>query len=672
MQVNDSNQPAVEEILHGVSVGDPYRWLENRTLPETKDWIRNQQRRCDRYFARNRDLDAIRRRVRTHLDIETIDQPTRMQNRYFYRRRRPGESQGCIYVRETITGMERMLFDPSAIGPFASAAIHQIADDGSLLAYELRSGGSERSAIHILDVSSGRTLPGHVPAGYLRGFSFDRNIRGFFYCQQAPGALEDLTIRTRRLRVPPQDATCFCVPQTEGGRLFLTADARHLGAIRLHQNAGRSMIDFWIASRDTPTNWTLVFANRAAPCLPFLRHGRLFALSSTDSINSSLAELGPDGQLMRTIIPPQQGMIRQLVVVGDRFYVNLFDRMRYTVQCWTLDGSCLGSLNTPAEGTIDLLSSRSYAATSLFYTHESLTEPLTTFELTPETGMTLRWHQRDRVSGAHTGWVRRSAYPSTDGTEIPISIVEPRTNAIRLLGCPAIMTGYGGFGTPMTQRHSALVAILVDLGAVFLLPHIRGGGELGKQWHDSACRRKRQVAFDDFIAAAEWACSQNLATPRTLGIFGGSNSGLLVGVAVTQRPDLFRAGLCIAPLLDMVRYESFDPSTRWQQEYGTVADAEDFSALYAYSPYHHVRRGTSYPAMMFVTGDQDERCSPAHVRKMAARLQEEGTQRSPVIVDYSDQRGHSPTLPLEFRVDALARRIAFLCQELSIPVTDGG
>jgi prolyl oligopeptidase len=204
------------------------------------------------------------------------------------------------------------------------------------------------------------------------------------------------------------------------------------------------------------------------------------------------------------------------------------------------------------------------------------------------------------------------------------------------------------------------------------VPHIRGGGEFGKAWHDAGRARNRQTSFDDFIAAAEWLCDQGATTPCQLGIFGGSNSGLLVAAAMTQRPDLFGAMVCIAPLLDMVRYEQFDEAVKWRREYGTVDDPEDFRALYAYSPYHHVAEDVDYPPILFVTGDQDDRCNPAHVRKMAARLQGRSVQKSIVIVDYSQERGHSPVLPLSVRIPALARRITFLCRELNITIPEGG
>lgn len=251
-------------------------------------------------------------------------------------------------------------------------------------------------------------------------------------------------------------------------------------------------------------------------------------------------------------------------------------------------------------------------------------------------------------------------------------LVSRRKSGSETEAAPVVMTGYGGFGIAMTPQFSVLVSIMMELGAVFALPQIRGGGEFGKVWHDAARGRNRQIAFDDFIAAAEWLCDERLTSPQQLAIFGGSNSGLLAGAAMTQRPDLLCAVLCIAPLLDMVRYEHFDQAAKWQQEYGTVESLEEFEALYAYSPYHHVDGTINYPATLFVAGDRDDRCNPAHARKMAARLQQRAAQTRPVLVDYSPERGHSPVLPLSVRTEALVRRIAFLCRELKISIPTAG
>ena len=268
--------------------------------------------------------------------------------------------------------------------------------------------------------------------------------------------------------------------------------------------------------------------------------------------------------------------------------------------------------------------------------------------------------------------MREVSITSKDGTLVPLTLVSFDRSADAATPRPVIMTSYGGFGVPVTPQFSVLVTMLMELGAVFAIPHIRGGGEGGKEWHYVGRARNRQLSFDDFIAAAEWLCRQGLTTPARIGIFGGSNSGLLVGAAMTQRPDLFGAVVCIAPLLDMVRYEVFDQAVKWRTEYGTVDDPDDFRALYAYSPYHRIAENVNYPATLFVSGDKDDRCNPAHVRKMAARLQGRSAQKSPVIVDYSEERGHSPVLPLSVRVPALARRVAFLCRQLGIPVASGG
>jgi len=222
----------------------------------------------------------------------------------------------------------------------------------------------------------------------------------------------------------------------------------------------------------------------------------------------------------------------------------------------------------------------------------------------------------------------------------------------------------------MTPRFSVLVTVMLELGCVFALPNIRGGSEFGSGWHEAARRRNRQVAYDDFLAAAEWLSENNVTRPEQLGIFGGSNAGLLVAVAMTQRPDLFAAVLCLAPILDMVRYEKFGDARKWMSEHGTVDDPDEFHALYAYSPYHRVVEHQNYPATLFVTGDKDGQCDPAHTRKMAARLQNRDAQSNPILVDYNRERGHSAVLPLSVRIEALTRRIAFLCKELGVSIEE--
>jgi prolyl oligopeptidase len=231
---------------------------------------------------------------------------------------------------------------------------------------------------------------------------------------------------------------------------------------------------------------------------------------------------------------------------------------------------------------------------------------------------------------------------------------------------PVIMTSYGGYGVSLTPQFSVFVAFMLEHGCLFALPNIRGGSEFGVAWHNAAKRHHRQTAFDDFLSAAEWLIQSGRADPKRLAIFGGSNSGLLVGAAMTQRPDLFRAVVCMVPVLDMVRYHLFDGAEIWKEEFGTAEEPADFAALFDYSPYHRVRDGVEYPATMIVSGDADQNCNALHARKMTARLQAANRSRRPILLDYSPQRGHSAVLPLSMRTTALADRMAFLCDQLTV------
>jgi prolyl oligopeptidase len=228
------------------------------------------------------------------------------------------------------------------------------------------------------------------------------------------------------------------------------------------------------------------------------------------------------------------------------------------------------------------------------------------------------------------------------------------------------MTSYGGYGVPMTPQFSVFVAFLMERGALFALPNIRGGSEFGVDWHNAAKRRNRQTAIDDFTKAIEWLIETGKTSAQKLAIFGGSNSGLLVGAALTQRPELFRAAVCMVPLLDMLRYHLFDNAHVWAEEFGTADNPDDFSALESYSPYHRVRDGVAYPATMIVSGDADQNCNPLHARKMTARLQAANVSGKPIVLDYSEFRGHSPVLPLSQRVEGLTDRMAFLCEQLDL------
>jgi prolyl oligopeptidase len=671
MPLSGAPHPHIEEMIHGVPVSDPYRWLEDRSLPETEEWIREQQRRCDAYFAECRELPKIQERVREYLDIEVVDQAARVGSRYFYRRRAKGREQASIYVRDEVTGVERVLVNPSCWGPFASVAIHRISDDGLMLAYEFKIGGGDAKEIYVIDTRDARPVAEQVERGYARGFAFSLQERGFYYCQDTLNAAGDRSIHFRSISPTSADRVIFSRARTEAGRLTLIADEVHLGAVWIHGSGKNQFCDFFIAHRNKDFEWRAVFANMTVPYYPILRGGRIFVLSHDGAPNGRVVELTLDGKEVRVTVPEAGTTPRQMAVAGERFFVNYVEGERSLIRSWMLNGGPGEEIDVANEGTIQILPQLLSSADTFFYTYESFLQPPRIYEYAVRTRTTAAFDPHTVSNGVGTCRVERVSFTSNDGTEIPLTLVAlPGTPFHQ--NQPVIMTGYGGFGVPLTPQYSVLVNIMLESGAVFAVPHIRGGGEFGNSWHEAARGAERGTAVEDFIRAAEWLCSEGITTPRRLAIFGGSNAGLLVGAAMTLGPGLFRAVLSIAPLLDMVRYERFDQAAKWRSEYGSVANAAEFRALLRYSPYHRVRRNVDYPSVLFVTGDSDDRCNPAHVRKMAARLQERAAQHYPVLVDYSAERGHSPVLPLSVRIEALARRIAFLCRELGIQVPKEG
>ena len=657
------------EMMHGVPIYDPYRWLEDRSSPETESWIADQRTCFEEYFLRLGPLQRLQKRVSDLLDIETVEQVGRVHDRYFYCKRLAGDEQASIFVRTSESDSERLLVSSTGQGPYASIRIHRVSATGGFLAYELKQGGEHRKAIHIVDVASGIALEDHLNSGLARGLVLRDKDDGFYYCHECLDDEEkDHIILFHRLGTPnTEDVALLTMPRTRASKVLLIYEGDMLGAIHCHQQVDRPVVDFYVSRQDHDDDWMLVCQNEPAPFSPFFYHGGLFVFRFEQTPNGEIAELdAATGQFIRTVVPEWDVCSRQCSIVSGLLYISYRIGSDTVVRIWSFDGRFMGTLPLEAGNTWGLVPGFSNDVDELILHQESFTKPPTLLRFNPRTGERAVWHQRAMPPLASSYITRQVTYQSGDGTEIGMSLVGPEEDEL-LRDRPVIMTGYGGFGITMTPQFSTFIAILLELGFLFALPQIRGGGERGAAWHEAARGRRRQVAFDDFIASAEWLCDNSFTKPGKLGIFGGSNSGLLVGAAITQRPDLFRAAVCIAPLLDMVRYHLFDRARTWASEYGTAEDPDDFRAILAYSPYHHIRDDTNYPAVLFVCGDRDTRCNPAHARKMTALLRGRLAQKHPILVDHSLERGHSPTMPLSVRVAALTHRIAFLCNELGVP-----
>lgn len=661
----------VTEILHGVPVTDPYRWLEDQNSPRTRGWICEQTRYARSYLDNVPGRERIRERIREFLAIDTYDSLRPIGKRYFFRKRLGEQEQPCIYTRDGLRGEDQLLVDPSTRGSgrYTSVKPLRASPTGQFLLYEVKQGGERTGAFEILDVSSRRVLPDRLPRGHLRGFIFAQNEKSFYYVHECtePKRTSHRAVYQHLLGTDfAEDCTLFRAGDSDKLCLSLVGDHRRLGFV-VCKIFEKTFTSFYVQTPEAGSSPICVVNDATFSLGPALIGDKVLALTDRDAPNLRIVAicLREEGDPEWVdIVPETKDKIQQWVVTSDRILVSYVREAETRVRVFDLEGNEKQEWPTRTGGRTVRFLAASPVSDEVVIECESFAIPPATLLCSVHSNRFELWAQTAPPFRSDKYRYTQTFYSSNDGTQIPIFLVG-RQDVLKQ-GChPTIMTSYGGYGISMTPRFSVFVAFLLERGCLFALPSIRGGSELGSEWHNAAKRRNRQTAFDDFLEAAKWLIASGRTTADRLAIFGGSNSGLLVAAALTQRPDLFKAVVCIAPMLDMLRYHLFDGAHIWRDEFGTADDPEDFAVLARYSPYHQVRAGVSYPATLLVSGDADGNCNPLHARKMTARLQA-SSPHYPVLLDYSPFRGHSPVLPLTDRIEALTDRLAFLCDQLQL------
>ncbi len=664
----------VTEVLHGVPVTDPYRWLEDQESPRTREWISAQTRYARSYLDSIPGRERIRERIRELLDVETCDSIQKIGQKYFFRRRIPGQEQPCVFVRDSWEGEDRLLIDPAERGAGEHTAVKPlcVSPDGRLLLYEVKEGGERTGIFEVLDIKNRAALPDTLGRGYLRGFAFAPDSRSFYYVHESianPKTRGHAAYQHVLGTHFDSDREIFAAGEVAGLRLVLVPGQDRLG-ILLYRFRDRTYTTFYVWNLNPEIPPILVIENasyRFAPVL--LERDRILAVTDHEAPNSRIVELRRDKDQVPEfvdVVPTGDVPIQNVAVTDSRVLVSYTRNTQTQIAVFDRAGRRLGELPVDKADTVRFVGSTPNED-ELFLERESFTKPVQIDCFSSRSGGARVWTER-RVPFRSDEFSHTQVwFTSKDGTQIPMFLVGYR-DVLEGGRHPTIMTSYGGYGVCMTPQFSVFVAFLMERGCLFALPNIRGGSEFGIEWHKAAKRRNRHVAVDDFLCAAEWLVEKGRTTPRQLAIFGGSNSGLLVGAAMTQRPDLFCAVVCMVPMLDMLRYHLFDNAHVWKEEFGTADDPDDFAALLEYSPYHQVREGVSYPATMIVSGDLDQNCNPLHARKMTARLQAANASCHPIFLDYSPHRGHAPVLPLTQRIEALTDRMVFLCDQLRITV----
>ena len=632
----------VKEVLHGVEVVDPYRWLEDRNSPETREWIKAQDEYAGSILGSLPNRDSLARRVAELLRIETIGIPQERMGRIFFTRRLPDQDLSSICMVRGTEGIAEVLVDPNTRNkdPRVSVTLLDVSRDGSLLAYGIRPGGQDEVEIHLLNVEKRTELPDRLPLARYHGVALSPDNGGIYYSKhnsQGPRVFFHLLGRDS-----DKDVELFGKEYGPDKIIIpdLSEDGRYLLLTVIYGSAGQRT-EIYLQDLSSGGGAVPIVTGIPARFVGELGGEQLFLHTNWEAPRGRILAVdlkNPARQNWKEIIAAGSATIQGFSAAGGKLFVNYLGNVVSQVKMYTAAGKRQKELDLPGIGTIGGISGR-WSSRIAFLSYTSFHIPPMVFRCETETGNLQLWRKPTSTIDPDRFVIRQVWYESKDKTRIPMFLLH--SPGLALDGStPTLLTGYGGFNHMMTPTFSATAVVWAESGGVYAVPNLRGGGEFGEDWHRAGMLEKKQNGFDDFIAAAEWLIKKGYTKPSRLAIAGRSNGGLLVGAALTQRPDLFEAVICGYPLLDMVRYHKFLVAPFWIPEYGSAESPEQLKYLLAYSPYHHVKAGVRYPAVLFISGDSDTRVDPLHARKMTALLQAASASGKPVILRYDTRSGH--------------------------------
>ncbi|RMH23629.1 MAG: S9 family peptidase [Acidobacteria bacterium] len=658
---------AVVETLHGVEVSDPYRWLEDQESPETRAWIEAQNAYADSLLGDLPGREELRARFTELYEIDSVGFPVVANGRYFFSKRRADQDLFVIYLRQGIDGEDEVLLDPHPLSAdhTVSVGLRDVSEDGTLLAYAVRQGGEDEVTIKLFDVEARRDLPDVLPRARYFGVSMKPDKSGFFYTRQTE---EGPRIFYHALGSDPKDDPIVFGEGHGPERILfgnVSEDGRYLLVHVLYGSSG-DRTDVYLRDLTAGDDFVTVVEGVEASFNATVAGDRLIVRTIWQAPNGRVMVADaatPQQEHWRELIPERQDAVLSSVSpVGGRLFVRYLQDVQSRIETFDLEGRELGEIRFDSIGTVTNVGGR-WDSPEAFFAFSSFHVPTTIYRYDVASGERTVWSQPDVPIDSDRIAVEQVWYESKDGTRVPMFVVHKK-DLERDGKRPTLLTGYGGFNASLTPFFSPSAVVWVERGGVYAVANLRGGGEFGEAWHKAGMLANKQNVFDDFIAAAEYLIASGYTRPEKLAIQGSSNGGLLVGAAMTQRPDLFAAVICSYPLLDMVRYHRFMVARYWVPEYGSAEDPEQFPYIYAYSPYHHVEPGGDYPAVLFITGDGDTRVAPLHARKMAALMQASTGSGKPVLLRYHTKAGHSGGVPRSEQIENSVESYSFLLWQL--------
>jgi prolyl oligopeptidase len=664
---------------HGVKIADPFRWLEDDNSAETKAWVEAENKVTFAFLDTIPERPRIRERLTKLWDYERFSVPYKRGGRYFFQHNSGLQNQRVLMVADSLDAAPRALLDPNTLSTDGTVALagYDVSDDGTLLAYGLSRAGADWEEWRVRDVETGRDRDDLVEWVKFSGASWMKDGSGFFYSrfdapapgEERKGVVEFQKLYFHKLGTKQGDDVLIYERRDHPDWGFhggVTDDGRWLV---IHATQGTEtknrifykdladakspvveLLGDFDASYDFIDNDGTTFffkTNLSAP------RGRVIAIDTAQPARAN----------WREIVPQSGDSLTGANVVNARFICTYLHDAHSIVKILSTDGKSVRELPLPGIGTAGGFGGK-WSDTETFYSFTSFTVPGTIYRLDMVTGASSVFRE-PRVD-FHPGdfETRQIFFKSKDGTRVPMFITH-RRGLVPDGSAPVLLYGYGGFNISLTPSFSVTELVWMEMGGVFAMANLRGGGEYGIEWHEAGIKARKQNVFDDFIAAAEWLVENKYTSPEKLAIQGGSNGGLLVGACMTQRPELFAAALPAVGVMDMLRFHKFTIGWAWKSDYGSAENANDFPALHAYSPLHNLKSGMRYPATLISTADHDDRVVPAHSFKFAARLQEcQAAEGPPVLIRIETKAGHGSGKPITKIIEEKTDELGFLVRVL--------
>jgi prolyl oligopeptidase len=658
----------ITETIHGVTLTDPYRWLEDQNSPQTRAWIEAQNAYAQPLLHAYAGRDRLQKQIEAAYRIDSISRPSVRGDREFFLRRHPDQNLDVIYVREK--GKDRVLVDPNAMSPDGSisATIEGISDKGDVLAYGLRKGGADETTVHFMDVDTGKDLADSFPLARYGSLQITPDLKAVYYTKYIP-KVGPRAFLHQMGDDPASDQQIFGDKYGTGEyiSLQLAHDASYIIYSVFHGSAAEKVEVYYQDLRGEKPLVPIV-TDIAAPFNVELAGDHILMETNWQAPNGRVLNVDlndPARDKWKVVVPESKFPIDDFTAAGGKILVTYLEDVISHVKVYNTSGRLEGEVKLPGIGTASV--GGRWEQPDAYYSFTSFSTPRDIYRYNVPSGKQELWAQEKVPIDTAQFVTKQVWYQSKDKTRVPMFIVYKK--GTKLDGNnPTLLTGYGGFRLSRTAEFNTEAAVWVENGGVFALPNLRGGFEFGEAWHKAGMLANKQNVFDDFISAAEYLIANKYTNPKKLAIRGASNGGLLTGAALTQRPDLFGAVVIAYPLLDMLRYQDFLVARFWVPEYGSSEDPEQFKYLLKYSPYQNVKPGTKYPAVMLTTGDSDTRVAPLHARKMTAELQADTGSDKPIILHYDTRAGHSRGgVAIDRQIEDLTDELSFIMWQLQVP-----